>query len=130
MGLTINGEETIELDRDASHLNTMYQVITGSPYQGEDDAYKIFIGRTEIPRFIVKKYAAFMQGSEPKYRSTAIRVAKDFRRQAEKNNATQKDIDNFELFKEWKKDYSAKQIIDAYLAKHPKISSYYRKGKL
>ena len=128
--ITINGEETIELDRDASHLNTMYQVITGSPYQGKDDAYKIFIGRTEIPRFIVKKYAAFMQGSEPDYRSTAIRVAKDFRRQAEKKDATQKDIDNFELFKEWKKDYSAKQIIDAYLAKHPKISSYYRRGKL
>ena len=51
-------------------------------------------------------------------------------RRAEKKSAAQKDIDNFELFKEWKKDYSAKQIIDAYLAKHPKISSYYRRGKL
>ena len=127
--ITINGEETIELDRDASHLNTMYQVITGSPYQG-DDAYRVFIGRTEIPRFIVKKYAAFMQGSNPGYQSTAMRVAKDFRNKAEKKDAKQKDIDNFELFQDWKKDFRPSQIIEAYLAKHPKISNYYRRGKL
>ena len=127
--ITINGEETIELDRDASHLNTMYQVITGSPYQGEDDAYKIFIGRTEIPRFIVKKYAAFMQGSKPGYSSTSKSVTNDFKKKAEKKDAKQKDIDNYELFEEWKKDFRPSQIIDAYLAKHPKISKYYRRGK-
>ena len=29
--ITINSEPTVELDRKASHLNTMYSVITGKP---------------------------------------------------------------------------------------------------
>ncbi|WP_197503554.1 hypothetical protein, partial [Candidatus Pseudothioglobus singularis] len=34
--ITIDGQPTIELDRDASHLNAMYQVITGAPYSYDD----------------------------------------------------------------------------------------------
>lgn len=126
--ILINGEETIELDRVASHLNAMYQFITEKPYPGKD-AYYLEIDGVVIPRSIVKKYSSLMQGSKPKYQSTATRVARSFRQDAEKNTAKQQDKDNYELFKQWKKDYKPTQIIDNFLDRHPKISDHYRKGK-
>ena len=43
--ILINGEPTIELDREASHLNAMYQVVTGKPYP-YGDAYEVSITST------------------------------------------------------------------------------------
>ena len=34
--IRINNEPTIELDRKASHLNVLYQVITGKPCSYDD----------------------------------------------------------------------------------------------
>jgi hypothetical protein len=126
--ILINGEETIELDRVASHLNAMYQFVTDKPYPGKD-AYYLEIDGEEIPRQIVKKYSALMQGSKPKYQSTATRVARSFRQDAEKSSAKQSDKDNYELFKKWRKKYKPTQIIDKFLNRHSKISGHYRKGK-
>lgn len=126
--ILINGEETIEIDRTASHLNAMYQFVTGEPYPGKD-AYYLEMDGVEIPRQIVKKYSALMQGSKPRYQSTSTRVARSFRQDAEKNTAKQSDIDNYELFKQWKKEYTPTQIIDNFLNKHPKIRNHYRRGK-
>ena len=50
--ITINGEPTVELDRDASHLNAMYQVITGAPYPHKDDPYHIVVDGGVVPRHI------------------------------------------------------------------------------
>jgi hypothetical protein len=126
--ILINGQPTIELDRVASHLNAMYQFVTDKPYPSKD-AYYLEIDGVEIPRQIVKKYSSLMQGSKPGYQSTAMRVARSFRQDAEKKTAKQEDKDNFELFKQWKKKYTPTQIIDNFLNKHPKISKHYRKGK-
>jgi len=126
--ILINGEETIEIDRTASHINAMYQFVTGSPYQ-YGDPYHLEVDGLVIPRFIVKKYSSLMQGSKPGYQSTAMRVTRSFREDAEKKNAKQSDIDNYQIFLEWKKRYTPTKIIDSFLLKHSNISDYYRRGK-
>ena len=45
--ITINGEPTVELDRQASHLNAMYQVVTGTPYLS-GDPYEVIINGFKI----------------------------------------------------------------------------------
>ena len=127
--ILINGEKTIELDRDASHLNAMYQFLTGSPYQGNSDAYHLMINGVEIPRFIVKKYSSLMQGSKSGYRSTSKRVTNSFKEDAEKKNASREDIENYEIFLQWKEKYPPKLIIDEFLQKHETIAKYYRRDK-
>ena len=61
--ITIDGQPTIELDRDASHLNAMYQVITDAPYPYDDDPYHIVVDGYTVPRHIAKNFSSFMQGS-------------------------------------------------------------------
>ena len=106
----------------------MYQFVKGSPYQYADP-YHLEIDGVVIPRFIVKKYSSLMQGSRPGYQSTAMRVTRSFREDAEKKNAKQLDIDNYQIFLEWKKRYTPTKIIDSFLLKHTSISDYYRRGK-
>ena len=57
--LTINGEETIEIDRPASHINAMYDVITGAPYS-DGYPYDLIINNSLVPKHIVKNLSSFM----------------------------------------------------------------------
>ena len=127
-GIKINGEPTVELDRKASHLNAMYQVITGKPYP-YDDPYTITIDGTKVPRHIAKNFCSFMQGSSSKL-GTAKRVANHYRREAkEVNNPKQKDIDKYEEYVQFKKKVKPTVIVEAILKRHPKVGKSYMKGK-
>ena len=75
--IRINGGLTTELDRKASHLNAMYQVITGKPCS-YDDAYDLTLGGIKVPRHIVKNFCSFMQGSS----SESAGYLKDERKQS------------------------------------------------
>ena len=57
--ITINGEECIELDYPASHVNVMYKSITCDWYQ-DGDPYELEVDGTEIPRHLVKKLSSIM----------------------------------------------------------------------
>ena len=57
--ITINGEECIELDYPASHVNVMYKSVTGDWYQ-DGDPYELEVDGTQIPRHLVKKLSSIM----------------------------------------------------------------------
>ncbi len=48
--ILINGEATIEIDRPASHVNAMYEVITGQPYS-DGYPYDLSINGSLVPRY-------------------------------------------------------------------------------
>jgi hypothetical protein len=127
--ITINGESTVELDRNASHLNAMYQVITGAPYPHKDDPYKVAVDGVEVPRHIAKNFSSFMQGSKsPK--GAAHSVINHYKREAlEVKSPKNKDIKQYEEYVEFKKNIKPTDIAKAILEKHPKVASHYNKGK-
>lgn len=57
--LALNGDECVELDYPASHVNVMYKYVTGDWYQ-DGDPYKLEVDGTEIPRHLVKKLSSIM----------------------------------------------------------------------
>jgi len=127
-GIKINGEPTVELDRKASHLNAMYQVITRKPYP-YDDPYAITIDGTIVPRHIAKNFCSFMQGSSSAL-GTAKRVANHYRREAkEVKNPKQKDVDKYKEYVQFKKKVKPTVIVEAILKRHPKVGKRYMKGK-
>ena len=117
--ITINGEPTVELDRQASHLNAMYQVVTGVPYPS-GDPYEIIINGFKIPRHIIKKYSNFMQGGR-----SAKGVAQSV------INAYKSDTDQskYENYLEVRKTIKSSEIVQAILDKHPQIAPYYLNKK-
>ena len=127
--ITINGEATVELDRNASHLNAMYQVITGAPYPYKDDPYKVVVDGVEVPRHIAKNFSSFMQGSKsPK--GAAHSVINEYKRKAlEVKNPKEEDIKKHEEYVEFKKNIKPTDIAKAILEKHPKVANYYNRGK-
>jgi len=127
--ITINGEPTVELDRDASHLNAMYQVITGAPYPHKDDPYHIVVDGGVVPRHIAKNLSSFMQGSKsPK--GAAHSVINHYKRKAlEEKNPDAEDIKKYEQYVEFKKNIKPTDIAKAILKKHPKVAKYYNRGK-
>jgi hypothetical protein len=127
--ITINGEPTAELDRDASHLNAMYQVITGAPYPYDDDPYYVVVDGREVPRHIAKNFSAFMQGSKsPK--GAAHSVINHYKREAlEVKSPEEEDIKKYEEYVEFKKKVKPTDIAKAILDKHPKVANYYNRGK-
>ena len=115
----INGEPTIDLDREASHLNAMYQVVTGAPYSGIKP-YKVEINGLVIPRHIVKKFSSFMQnGKTPG--GTANSVIRAYKKES--------DSTEYEEYLEIRKKFTPTEIVNAILEKHPMIAPYYLKGK-
>jgi len=128
--ITINGEPTIELDRDASHLNAMYQVVTGAPYPYDDDPYHIVVEGREVTRHIAKNFSSFMQGSKsPK--GAAHSVINHYKYRAlEVKNPKEKDIKKHEEYVEFKKKVKPTDIANAILDKHPKVAKYYNRGKV
>jgi len=127
--ITINGEPTVELDRDASHLNAMYQVVTGAPYPYDDDPYYIVVDGHKVPRHIAKNFSSFMQGSKsPK--GAAHSVINHYKRKAiEVNKPEEEDIKKYEEYVEFKKKVKPTDIAKAILDKHPKVANYYNRGK-
>ncbi|WP_144417903.1 hypothetical protein [Candidatus Pseudothioglobus singularis] len=128
--ITIDGQPTIELDRDASHLNAMYQVITGAPYPYDDDPYYIIVDGYPVPRHIAKNFSTFMQGSNSVL-GTAHSVINHYKYEALKvKNPKAKDIKKHEEYIEFKKKVKSTDIAKAILSKHPKIAKYYNNGKI
>ena len=126
--IKINGEPSVELDRKASHLNAMYQVITGKPYP-YDDPYAITIDGTKVPRHIAKNFCSFMQGSSSVL-GTTKRVANHYKREAkEVKNPKQKDIEKYEEYVRFKKKVKPSAIVEEILKKHSKVGKSYMKGK-
>ena len=127
--ITINGEATVELDRNASHLNAMYQVITGVPYPHKDDPYKISVNGVVVPRHIAKNFSSFMQGSKSP-RGTAQSVINHYKYRAfEVKKPKDADIKKYAEYVEFKKKTKPTDIAKAILDKHPKVANYYNKGK-
>ena len=127
--ITINGEATVELDRDASHLNAMYQVVTGAPYPGNDDPYNISVDGVGVPRHIAKNFSSFMQGSKST-KGVAHSVINHYKRKAtEVKTPKDSDIKKYEEYVEFKKNIKPTDIANAILDKHPKVANYYNNGK-
>jgi hypothetical protein len=128
--ITINGQPTIELDRKASHLNAMYQVITGAPYPYDDDPYHIVVDGYPVPRHIAKNFSSFMQGSKSP-RGAAQSVLNHYKYEAFiKDNPEEEDIKKCEEYIEFKNKVKTKAIANAILKKHPKVAKYYNNRKV
>lgn len=125
--IIINGEPTVEIDRPASHINAMYEVVTGKPYQ-DGYPYELFINDSLVPKHIVKNLASFMQGSKNR-NGTAIRVGNHYKREAAKPGAAAKDTFQHEEWLTYKKKVSTSTIIDKFLDKHSPVKDYYMRGK-
>jgi hypothetical protein len=125
--ITINGESTKEVDRVASHINAMYEVVTGQPYQG-GDPYELFIHGVEVPRHIVKNLASFSQGANTA-RGVSARVGRHYNREATKKDARQKDVDKHRQWLRFIKKTPATKIHQALMSKHHLVRDYYLRGK-
>jgi len=126
--ITFNGEPTIELDRTASHINAMYQVITGAPYD-KGDPYRLLVDNHLVPRQIVKNFSSFMQGSKSP-RGAVQSVVNSYKRKIkeskEYDDSAAKD---YKEYLEFKKIVPPLTIIEAFLEKHHKVKDYYNRGK-
>ncbi|SVD11037.1 uncharacterized protein METZ01_LOCUS363891, partial [marine metagenome] len=125
--IIINGEQTVEVDRPASHINAMYEVITGKPYQ-HGYPYDLSVDGRVVPKHIVKHLSAFMQGSRSPS-GTAIRVGNHYKREASKPGASAQDIDNHDEWLRFKKKVSSSVIINMFLQKHLLVKDSYHRGK-
>ena len=125
--IIINGEQTVEVDRPASHINAMYEVITGKPYR-HGYPYDLSVDDRVVPKHIVKHLSAFMQGSRSPS-GTAIRVGNHYKREASKPGASAQDIDNHDEWLSFKKKVSSSVIINMFLQKHLLVKASYLQGK-
>ncbi|MDG1948113.1 MAG: hypothetical protein P8I49_00460, partial [SAR86 cluster bacterium] len=121
---------TVELDRSASKLNAMYQVITGAPYPRTDNPYQVEVDGVAVPKHITKNFSSFMQGSKsPK--SAAHSVLNHYKRKAlEVKNPKDKDIEKYTEYVEFKKSIKPTDIAQAFLDKHPKIAILVENGRM
>jgi len=127
--ITINGESTYEYDRKASHINTMYEVVTGKPYPNEYGyPYDIVVDGREVPKHIVKNLLSFSQGA---YSDIGVsqRVGKSYQKKASKDDAKQQDIDNLNKWIKFTKKVPGIKIHKALMNKHRLVKDYYLRGK-
>ena len=127
--ITINGESTIEIDREASHINAMYEVVTGKPYPKEyGDPYELMVDGRTVPRHIVKNLLSFSQGA---YSDIGVsqRVGRSYKKKANKKDAKQKDIDNLDEWKRFTKKTPGTKIHKVLMMKHYQVKDYYLRGK-
>ena len=125
--LTINGEETIEIDRPASHINAMYDVITGAPYS-DGYPYDLIINNSLVPKHIVKNLSSFMQGARS-VAGTTISVGNHYKREANKHDASEQDKLNYKEWHRYKKRVNSSTLIKEFLKKHIAVKDSYLKGK-
>ena len=127
--ITINGEPTKEVDREASHINAMYEVVTGKPYPKEyGDPYKLVVDGRSVPRHIAKNLLSFSQCA---YSDIGVsqRVGRSYKKKANKKGAKQKDIDNLNEWVKFTKKTSGVKIHKALMSKHHLVKDYYLRGK-
>ena len=125
--IIINGEATLEIDRPASHVNAMYEVITGQPYL-DGYPYDLSINGSLVPKHIVKNLSSFMQGSTST-NGTAIRVGNHYKKEAAKPGAAAVAITQSEEWLAYKKKVRTSTIIAKFLDKHYQVKDYYMRGK-
>ena len=123
----INGEATVEIDRPASHVNAMYEVITGQPYL-DGYPYDLSINGSLVPKHIVKNLSSFMQGSISPL-ATAISLGNHYKREAAKPGAAAKDMLQYKEWLSYKKKVGTSTIISKFLDKHYQVKDYYMRGK-
>ncbi len=71
--LTINENRTTEIDFPSSHVNVLYMLETGQPYDNFRDAYEVDVGGLRVDRSIVKKLVTIaLNSSSPKGFANAV----------------------------------------------------------
>lgn len=123
--ITIDGEETIELDFPASHINTLYRKVTGSIYDG-GDPYSLTVGDTIIPRHIVKILSSIMI-NVVSIKSVAAAIRKHYKITDAIGDKKRLEAEDFNAVL---KRVSVRDIVDAYWDKHHVINFYFLKGKV
>ena len=128
--ITIDGEETVELDLQASAVNVLYKTVTGERYS-EGDPYNIEIDSYNIPRHIVKKAATIIlstgsiQSAVAALEKHYLPYINDF----DKDTRSKKEIKESQEYKAFKFKLKPSELLNLYLNKHKVVRSYYLKGK-
>jgi len=127
--ITINDESTVEIDREASHINAMYEVATSNPYPEEyGDPYDIVVDERQVPRRIAKNLLSFSQGANTA-KGVSQRVGRSYKKKANGDDAKQKDIDNLNEWNRFKKKTPGTKIHKVLMMKHYQVKDYYLRGK-
>jgi len=129
--IRINGDKVVEIDRPASHINAMYEVVTGSPYQ-EGYPYDLVVDGVKILKHIVKNASSIMQSTETPV-DTARIVGRNYSKKAKEKNAKEKHIKAYQEYLDFMKEHkktTLTRIIEVFLDKHPQVRDHYLKGKV
>ena len=128
--ITIDGEETVELDLQASAVNVLYKTVTGERYS-EGDPYNIEIDSYTIPRHIVKKAATIMLSTSTIQSAVAalekhyLPYINDF----DKDTRSKNTINEAQEYKAFKFKLKPSELLNLYLNKHKVVRYYYLRGK-
>jgi hypothetical protein len=128
--ITIDGEETVELDLQASAVNVLYKTVTGERYS-EGDPYNIEIDSYTIPRHIVKKAATIMLSTSTIQSAVAalekhyLPYINDF----DKDTRSKNTIKEAQEYKAFKFKLKPSELLNLYLNKHKVVRYYYLRGK-
>jgi len=131
--ITLNGNKTVEIDLEASHINAMYGSITGKPYQYGDPYNELYVDGYLIPRHIVKQVATIMQFSK-NTQGTAAGLeghyfpSVDF--SIKKKQQSKKDLERAKEYKYIKSLVKPGAIIRQFLKRHKDIAWHYHKGRM
>jgi small nuclear ribonucleoprotein (snRNP)-like protein len=128
--IKIGGEETVELDLQASAVNVLYKTVTGERYS-EGDPYNIEIDSYTIPRHIVKKAATIMLSTSTIQSAVAalekhyLPYINDF----DKDTRSKNTIKEAQEYKAFKFKLKPSELLNLYLNKHKVVRYYYLRGK-
>ena len=128
--LMLNGDETIELDLEASTVNAMYKNVSDIKYQ-EGDPYKLSIDGGLIPRHIVKQASTIML-STSSIRAATSALMNHYTPRLDEWVKDKRSKENKEKAKEYVAIASVIKpsvIMKAFLQKHIYIKEFYLKGK-
>lgn len=126
----LNGDETIELDLEASTVNAMYKNVSDTKYQ-EGDPYKLSIDGGLIPRHIVKQASTIML-STSSIRAATSALMNHYTPRLDEWVKDKRSKENKEKAKEYVAIASVIKpsvIMKAFLQKHIYIKEFYLKGK-
>ncbi|MDC3316130.1 hypothetical protein OAV81_05230 [Candidatus Thioglobus sp.] len=128
--LTLNGDETIELDLEASTVNVMYKNISDAKYQ-EGDPYYLSIDGKVIPRHIVKQASTIMLSTSSIRAATSALMNHFTPRLDEwvKDNRSKEKKEKAKEYVEIVSVIKPSDIMKAFLQKHIYIKEFYLKGK-
>ena len=125
--LTINGDRTVELDLQASSVNTIYKVYTGQRYP-DGDPYKLIINGELIPRHIVKKAATIMLNTKS-INSAVAALENHYLPNVFDDERSKNDLKKADDYKHIKLAMKPSDILRAFLEKHKSIKNSFLMGK-